>query len=35
MAMGFYLMMILGFIWWWPLGLIILVALMATGRIGY
>jgi hypothetical protein len=34
-AMGFFLMMILGFIWWWPLGLIILVALMASGRIGY
>jgi hypothetical protein len=33
--MGFFLMMILGFIWWWPLGLIILVALMASGRIGY
>jgi Protein of unknown function (DUF2852) len=27
--------MILGFIWWWPLGLIILAALIASGRIGY
>jgi Protein of unknown function (DUF2852) len=33
--MGFFLLMILGFIWWWPVGLIILVALMASGRIGY
>jgi hypothetical protein len=28
-------LMILGFIWWWPLGLIILAALIASGRIGY
>jgi hypothetical protein len=27
--------MILGFVWWWPLGLIILAALIASGRIGY
>jgi Protein of unknown function (DUF2852) len=27
--------MILGFIWWWPLGLIILAALIASARIGY
>jgi len=26
--------MILGFIWWWPLGLAILAILIATGRIG-
>jgi hypothetical protein len=32
--MGLFLM-VLGFIWWWPLGLIILVALIANGRIGY
>jgi hypothetical protein len=25
----------LGFMWWWPLGLIILAALIANGRIGY
>jgi hypothetical protein len=29
------LQMILGFIWWWPLGLVILAALIANGRIGY
>jgi hypothetical protein len=28
-------LMILGFIWWWPLGLIVLAALIASGRIGY
>jgi Protein of unknown function (DUF2852) len=28
-------LMILGFIWWWPLGLIILAALIASGRVGY
>jgi Protein of unknown function (DUF2852) len=28
-------LMIVGFIWWWPLGLIILAALIASGRIGY
>lgn len=27
-------LMILGFIWWWPLGLIILAILIASGRIG-
>jgi hypothetical protein len=27
-------LMILGFIWWWPLGLFILAILFATGRIG-
>ena len=27
--------MVLGFMWWWPLGLIILAALIANGRIGY
>src|ERR1700723_3262925 len=32
--MGLFLM-VLGFIWWWPLGLIILAALIANGRIGY
>jgi erythromycin esterase-like protein len=26
--------MILGFIWWWPLGLLILGILIASGRIG-
>ena len=26
--------MILGFIWWWPLGLLILAVLIASGRIG-
>ena len=34
-AMALFLMMILGFIWWWPLGLVILAALIASGRIGY
>jgi len=28
------ILMILGFIWWWPIGLIILAALIASGRIG-
>jgi Protein of unknown function (DUF2852) len=28
-------LMIAGFIWWWPLGLIVLAALIASGRIGY
>ena len=28
-------LMVLGFMWWWPLGLIILAALIANGRIGY
>ena len=28
-------LMILGFIWWWPLGLLILAALIASGRIGW
>lgn len=28
------ILMILGFIWWWPLGLIILGMLIASGRIG-
>ena len=32
--MGLFLM-VLGFMWWWPLGLIILAALIANGRIGY
>ena len=27
-------LMVLGFIWWWPLGLIILAVLVAKGRIG-
>ncbi|HMK70641.1 MAG TPA: DUF2852 domain-containing protein [Xanthobacteraceae bacterium] len=27
-------LMILGFIWWWPLGLIILGVLLARGRLG-
>lgn len=27
-------LMILGFIWWWPLGLIILAGLIASGRVG-
>ena len=31
--MGLFLM-VLGFMWWWPLGLIILAALIANGRIG-
>jgi hypothetical protein len=29
------ILMVLGFMWWWPLGLIILAALIANGRIGY
>jgi hypothetical protein len=32
--MGLFVM-VLGFMWWWPLGLIILAALIANGRIGY
>jgi hypothetical protein len=28
------ILMILGFMWWWPLGLIILALLIASGRIG-
>jgi hypothetical protein len=28
-------LMILGFIWWWPLGLLILAGLIASGRIGW
>jgi hypothetical protein len=32
--MGLFLM-VLGFMWWWPLGLIILAALIANERIGY
>ena len=28
-------LMVLGFMWWWPLGRIILAALIANGRIGY
>jgi hypothetical protein len=32
--MAALILMILGFIWWWPLGLIILAALIASGRIG-
>ena len=28
-------LMVLGFMWWWPLELIILAALIANGRIGY
>jgi hypothetical protein len=27
-------LMIVGFIWWWPLGLIILAALIASGVSG-
>ena len=27
--------MVLGFMWWWPLELTILAALIANGRIGY
>jgi len=27
-------LMILGFVWWWPLGLIILAILFASGRLG-
>ena len=29
------ILMILGFIWWWPLGLLILGFLIARGRIGW
>ena len=29
------ILMVLGFMWWWPLGLIVLAALIANGRIGY
>ena len=29
------ILMVVGFMWWWPLGLIILAALIANGRIGY
>ena len=29
------ILMVLGFMWWWPLGLIILAALIANGRFGY
>ena len=32
--MGLILMLV-GFMWWWPLGLIILAVLIANGRIGY
>ena len=32
--MGLFLM-VLGFMWWWPLGLIILAVLIANGRSGY
>jgi hypothetical protein len=28
------ILMILGFIWWWPLGLVILALLIARGRLG-
>jgi len=28
------ILLILGFMWWWPLGLLILAILIATGRIG-
>jgi Protein of unknown function (DUF2852) len=28
-------LMILGFVWWWPVGLIILGFLIARGRLGY
>ena len=28
------ILMILGFIWWWPVGLIILAVLIARGRLG-
>jgi hypothetical protein len=27
-------LMVLGFIWWWPVGLVILALLFASGRIG-
>jgi hypothetical protein len=29
------ILMILGFVWWWPLGLIILAFLIARGRFGH
>ena len=29
------ILMILGFVWWWPIGLIILAFLIARGRFGY
>jgi hypothetical protein len=29
------ILMVMGFMWWWPLGLIILAVLIANGRIGY
>lgn len=29
------ILMILGFIWWWPVGLIILAVLIAKGRFGF
>ncbi len=28
------ILMILGFIWWWPIGLVILAVLLARGRLG-
>jgi hypothetical protein len=28
------ILMILGFMWWWPLGLLILAILIASGRVG-
>ena len=28
------ILMILGFMWWWPLGLLILAIMIASGRIG-
>ena len=28
------ILMILGFMWWWPLGLLILAVLIASGRLG-
>jgi hypothetical protein len=30
----FHILMILGFIWWWPLGLLLLGFLIARGRLG-
>ena len=29
------ILMVVGFMWWWPLGLIILAVLIANGQIGY
>ena len=29
------ILMVVGFMWWWPLGLVVLAALIANGRIGY